>query len=186
VQTLLISLVAVAFAEVGDKTQLLALVLAARYRKPWPICAGILIATLINHALAGEAGVLLAQWLSPEVLRWLLGLSFISVAIWALFPDKLGADEAQRASHSSVFVATAIGFFLAEMGDRTQVATAMIAAHYQPLWEVVAGTTLGMLAANVPVVFLGARFAHRLPMRVTRLLASALFAALGVLILVRG
>jgi putative Ca2+/H+ antiporter (TMEM165/GDT1 family) len=123
VQTLLISLVAVAFAEVGDKTQLLALVLAARYRKPWPICAGILVATLINHALAGEAGVLLAQWLSPEVLRWLLGLSFISVAIWALFPDKLGADEAQRASHSSVFVATAIGFFLAEMGDRTQVAT---------------------------------------------------------------
>lgn len=185
-QALLISLVAVAFAEVGDKTQLLALVLAARYRKPWPICAGILVATLINHALAGEAGVLLAHWLSPEVLRWLLGLSFLSVAVWALFPDKLDAQEAQRASHSGVFIATAVGFFLAEMGDRTQVATAMIAAHYQPLWEVVAGTTLGMLVANVPVVFLGSRFAHRLPMRVTRLLAAALFAVLGVLILVRG
>lgn len=185
-QTLLISLAAVAFAEVGDKTQLLALVLAARYRRPWPICAGILIATLINHALAGEAGVLLAHWLSPDVLRWLLGLSFLLVAGWALIPDKIDAHEAQRASHYGVFAATAIGFFLAEMGDRTQVATAMLAAHYQPLWAVVAGTTLGMLAANVPVVFLGSRFAHRLPMRLTRMLAAALFAVLGVLILVRG
>lgn len=185
-QALLISLVAVAFAEVGDKTQLLALVLAARYRRPWPICLGIFVATLINHAMAGEAGVLLAQLLSPAVLRWLLGLSFLSVAVWALIPDKIEVREAQRASHYGVFVATAIGFFLAEMGDRTQVATAMLAAHYQPLWAVVAGTTLGMLAANVPVVFLGARFAHRLPMRATHILASALFAVLGVLILLRG
>jgi Ca2+/H+ antiporter, TMEM165/GDT1 family len=186
VQALLISLVAVAFAEVGDKTQLLALVLSARYRRPWPICLGILVATLINHAMAGEAGVLLAQLMSPVVLRWLLGLSFLSVAVWALFPDRIEAHEAQRASHYGVFVATAIGFFLAEMGDRTQVATAMLAAHYQPLWAIVAGTTLGMLAANVPVVFLGARFAHRLPMRTTHILASALFAVLGVLILLRG
>ena len=185
-QALLISLVAVAFAEVGDKTQLLALVLAARYRRPWPICAGILVATLVNHALAGEAGVLLAQLLSPDVLRWLLGLSFLSVAVWALFPDKIGAEEAKRTSHYGVFAATAIGFFLAEMGDRTQVATAILAAHYQPLWAVIAGTTLGMLAANVPVVFLGARFAHRLPLRATRLVAAALFAVLGVLILLRG
>jgi putative Ca2+/H+ antiporter (TMEM165/GDT1 family) len=186
VQALLISFVAVAFAEIGDKTQLLALVLAARYRRPWPICAGILVATLLNHALAGEAGVLLAQLMSPEVLRWLLGLSFLSVAVWALFPDKIDTAETQRASHYGVFVATAIGFFLAEMGDRTQVATAMLAAQYQPLWAVIAGTTLGMLAANVPVVFLGARFAHRLPMRVTRLVAAALFAAIGVFILLRG
>jgi putative Ca2+/H+ antiporter (TMEM165/GDT1 family) len=186
VEALSISFVAVAIAEIGDKTQLLALVLAARYRRPWPICVGILVATLVNHALAGEAGVLLAHWLSPEVLRWILGLSFLSVAVWALFPDKIQTHEAQRASHYGVFAATTIAFFLAEMGDRTQVATAMLAAHYQPLWEVVAGTTLGMLAANVPVVFLGARFAHRLPLRATRLAAAALFAVLGVLILLRG
>ena len=182
-ESLLISLAAVAIAEIGDKTQLLALVLAARYRRAVPICLGIFVATLINHALAGEAGVLVANLISPTVLRWILGLSFISVAIWALFPDKLDQAEAQRASHYGVFMATTIGFFLAEMGDRTQVATAMLAAHYQPLWQVVAGTTLGMLTANVPVVIFGSRFAHRLPLRATRLIASAVFAVLGMVIL---
>jgi putative Ca2+/H+ antiporter (TMEM165/GDT1 family) len=186
VQALLVSLVAVAFAEIGDKTQLLALVLAARYRKPWPICLGIFVATLANHALAGEAGVLLAQWLSPAVLRWIIGASFISVAIWALFPDKADESDAERVTQHGVFIASAVGFFLAEMGDRTQFATAMLAAQYQPLWQVVAGTTVGMLIANVPVVFLGARFAQRLPLRATRLVACVLFAILGAVVLLRG
>jgi putative Ca2+/H+ antiporter (TMEM165/GDT1 family) len=185
-QALLVSFVAVAVAEIGDKTQLLALILAARYRKPWPICLGIFIATLTNHALAGEAGVLLTQWLSPAMLRWIIGLSFLSVAIWALFPDKIDENQAQHATHRGVFIASAVGFFLAEMGDRTQIATAMLAAHYQPLWQVVAGTTLGMLAANVPVVFLGARFAHRLPLKATRITACLLFGVLGVIVLLRG
>ena len=184
-QSLLVSALAVAVAEIGDKTQLLALVLAARYRRPWPICLGILVATLVNHALAGEAGVLLTQWLSPAALRWIVGLSFLSVAVWALFPDRIDDDQARSVTHHGVFVATAIGFFLAEMGDRTQIATAMLAAHYQPLWQVVAGTTLGMLAANVPVVFLGARFAHRLPLRATRIAPCLLFAVLGLVVLLR-
>jgi len=185
VQALLVSLVAVAFAEIGDKTQLLALVLAARYRKPWPICIGILVATVINHALAGEAGALLKHWMAPAALRWLVGLSFLAVAVWALFPDRIDDEETRHATGRGVFIATVIGFFLAEMGDRTQIATAVLAAHYQPLWQVVAGTTLGMLAANVPVVFLGSRFAHRLPLRATRLVASALFGILGVVVLLR-
>ena len=184
-EALLISLVAVAVAEIGDKTQLLALILAARYRKPWPICFGILVATLANHALAGEAGVLLSQWLSPTILRWIIGLSLLSVAIWALFPDKVSDKDSQHATHHGVFIATLVGFFLAEMGDRTQVATAMLAARYQPLWQVIAGTTLGMLAANVPVVFLGARFAHRLPLRATRIIACVIFAVLGAIALLR-
>lgn len=185
-QALLVSLVAVAIAEVGDKTQLLALILAARYRKPWPICIGIFVATLVNHVLAGEAGVLLMHWLSPAVLRWIVGLSLLSVAVWALFPDKIRDSDTRHATHHGVFLATAVGFFLAEMGDRTQVATAVLAAHYQPLWQVVAGTTLGMLAANVPVVFLGSRFAHRLPLRATRIVACVLFAVLGAIVLARG
>ncbi|GAC1653500.1 MAG: TMEM165/GDT1 family protein [Acidobacteriaceae bacterium] len=186
VEALLISLVAVAVAEIGDKTQLLSLILAARYRKPWPICAGIFLATLANHFLAGEAGILLTHCLSPEVMRWLIGLSFLSVAVWALFPDKADERDASCVTRYGVFIATVVGFFLAEMGDRTQIATAMLATRYQPLWQVVAGTTLGMLAANVPVVFCGARFAQRLPLRTTRLVAAVLFATLGIFILLRG
>lgn len=185
-QALLLSFAGIALAEIGDKTQLLALVLAARYRKPWPICFGILVATLANHALAGEAGVLLVRFLSPVLVRWLVGLSLLSVALWALFPDRISERDTRHATHRGVFVATLVGFFLAEMGDRTQVATAMLAAHYAPLWQVIAGTTLGMLAANVPVVFLGARFAHRLPLRATRIGASLLFAVLGAIVLLRG
>ena len=185
-QALLVSAVAVAVAEIGDKTQLLALILAARYRKPWPICLGILLATLVNHALAGEVGVLVTRWLSPATLHWLIGASFLAVAVWALFPDKIDADDAAPKSRRGVFIASAVGFFLAEMGDRTQVATAVLAANYQPLWQVVAGTTLGMLAANVPVVFLGARFAHRLPLKATRIAACLLFAVLGIAVLLHG
>lgn len=183
-ESFLISFGAVALAEVGDKTQLLSLVLAAKYRKPWPICLGVLVATLVNHAIAAELGAWLAQWLTPDVQRWLIGASFILVAIWALFPDKADEGATQRGSHG-VFVATVIAFFIAEMGDRTQIATAILAAQYQPLWEVVAGTTAGMLAANVPVVFLGARFAAKLPLRAARICASLLFAALGLWIMLR-
>ena len=183
-ESFLISLGAVALAEVGDKTQLLSLVLAAKYRKPWPICLGVLVATLVNHAMAAEVGAWLARWLTPDVQRWLIGASFIVVAIWALFPDKADDSAANRGGHG-VFITTVIAFFLAEMGDRTQIATAILAAQYHPLWEVVAGTTAGMLVANVPVVFLGARFAAKLPLRAARICASLLFAGLGVWILLR-
>ena len=183
-QSFLISLGAVALAEVGDKTQLLSLVLAAKYRKPWPICLGVLVATLVNHAIAAEVGAWLGSWLTPDVQRWLVGGSFIVVAIWALFPDKTDDSAGKRGGHG-VFLATLIAFFLAEMGDRTQIATAILAAHYQPLWEVIAGTTTGMLIANVPVVFLGARFAAKLPLRTARICASLLFLALGLWIMLR-
>jgi putative Ca2+/H+ antiporter (TMEM165/GDT1 family) len=182
-EALAVSAIAVAIAEIGDKTQLLALVLAARYRKPLPICLGIFVATLANHALAGEVGVLLAQWIPARILPWLLGASFLAVAVWALFQDHLDDNEVRTGTHRGVFVATLVAFFLVEMGDRTQIATAVLAAQYPSLWQVVAGTTLGMLAANVPVVVLGARFAHRIPLRAARFAASALFAVLGVLVL---
>lgn len=183
-QTALISLGVVALAEIGDKTQLLSLVLAAKYRKPLPICLGVLVATLVNHAFAAATGAWLARWLTPDVQRWLIGASFMAVAIWALLPDKLDESSAPRAGHG-VFVATVIAFFLAEMGDRTQIATAILAAQYHPLWQVIAGTTAGMLIANVPVIFLGARFAAKLPLRAARICASLLFAALGLWILLR-
>ncbi|MEO6966977.1 MAG: TMEM165/GDT1 family protein [Rhodanobacteraceae bacterium] len=184
-QAFLISLGAVALAEIGDKTQLLSLVLAAKYRKPWPICLGVLVATLVSHAIAAELGAWLAHWLTPDVQRWLVGLSFLSVAVWALFPDKADEDEAVKISGRNVLIATIVAFFLAEMGDRTQIATAVLAAQYHPLWVVIAGTTTGMLIANVPVIFLGARFAEKLPLRAARIGSAVLFAALGVWILFR-
>ena len=159
----LVSAGTVALAEIGDKTQLLALLLAARFRKPWPIAAGMLVATLLNHALAGWLGALVAQWLTPEVLRWIVAGSFLAIALWTLKPDTLDGD-APLPAHGA-FVTTVVAFFLAEIGDKTQVATVLLAAKYSPLWQVVAGTTLGMLAANVPVVALGSRFASRLPLR---------------------
>lgn len=183
-QAFLISLGAVALAEIGDKTQLLSLVLAAKFRKPWPICLGVLVATLVNHAIAAEIGAWLSSWLTPDVQHWLIGLSFIGVAIWALFPDKTD-ENAAKSTGRGVFIATVVSFFLAEMGDRTQIATAILAAHYHPLWQVIAGTTAGMLIANVPVVFLGARFAAKLPLRAARICAAVLFAALGTWILLR-
>lgn len=183
-ESLLVSTVAVAIAEIGDKTQLLALLLAARFRKPGPIILGILVATLLNHALAGWFGALLADWLTPEVLRWSVAVSFLAIALWTLKPDQV--DDARHLPARNAFVATAIAFFFAEIGDKTQVATVLLAAKYTPLWQVVAGTTLGMLAANVPVVLLGSRFAERLPLRAARIVAAVLFLALAVWVGWRG
>jgi putative Ca2+/H+ antiporter (TMEM165/GDT1 family) len=182
---LYVSTFTVAVAEIGDKTQLLALLLAARYRKPWPIIAGILVSTILNHALAGSLGAMLSQWLSPTVLRWIVAGSFIAVALWTLKPDKLGENEAGMPARSAFF-ATVIAFFLAEIGDKTQVATVLLAAKYSPLWQVILGTTVGMLLANVPVVLLGSRFADRLPLKTARLVAALLFLALGVWVALRG
>ena len=182
---LLVSTVAVAIAEIGDKTQLLALVLAARYRKPWPIIAGILAATVLNHALAAWFGSLVTGWVSPDVLRWGVVLSFAAVAAWALVPDKLDEDEV-KPPRFGAFLATLIAFFIVEIGDKTQVATVVLAAQYSPLWQVIAGTTLGMAIANVPVVLLGARFAAKLPLKAARYAAAALFAGLAVWVAVGG
>jgi putative Ca2+/H+ antiporter (TMEM165/GDT1 family) len=179
-QTLLVSTAVVAIAEIGDKTQLLSLILAAKYRRPWPICVGILVATLANHALAGSVGALVAQWLAPQTLKWIVAASFFAVALWTLKPDEVDEGDTRRDAARSVLVATLVAFFLAEMGDKTQIATVVLAAQYQPLWQVVAGTTIGMLLANVPVVWLGARFASRLPLRAARIAAAALFAGLGL------
>ncbi len=184
-QAMLVSTTAVAIAEIGDKTQLLSLILAAKYRRPWPICLGILAATLVNHALAGAVGVLVAQWLTPGVQKWIVALSFFAVAAWTLKPDHADESEAARGAGHGVFIATVIAFFLAEMGDKTQVATIVLAAQYHPLWQVVVGTTLGMLLANVPVVWLGSRFAEKLPLKAARIGASVLFAALGLWIVLR-
>lgn len=176
----LIATVVVALAEVGDKTQLLSLLLAARFRRPWPICFGILLATLANHALAGWVGNLLAQWLTPQVLQWTLVIALALMAAWILVPDKLDEDDTPSGGAHGVLMATIMAFFLAEMGDKTQVATVILAAEHQPLWQVVGGTTVGMLIANVPVVWLGSRFAHRLPLKATRIAAACLFAALAL------
>lgn len=182
---LFVSTLAVAVAEIGDKTQLLALVLAARYRKPWPIVAGILVATLLNHGLAGWLGALVTGWVSPQALRWGVVVSFLAVAAWALVPDKLEEDEAKMPKYGA-FLATLVAFFLVEIGDKTQVATIVLAAQYSPLWQVVAGTTLGMAVANVPVVLLGARFAAKLPLKAARYAAAALFAGLGLWVAFQG
>ncbi|HET7359296.1 MAG TPA: TMEM165/GDT1 family protein [Rhodanobacteraceae bacterium] len=176
----------VALAEIGDKTQLLSLILAAKYRRPWPICLGILCATVVNHALAGGIGELLARWLTPLVTHWIVVVSLLAMALWTLVPDKVDEDAAGGRIGRSVLLTTIVAFFLAEMGDKTQVATMVLAAQYHPLWQVVAGTTVGMLLANVPVVWLGSRFATRLPLRATRLAAAALFAILAVWILIAG
>ncbi|MCL6619375.1 TMEM165/GDT1 family protein [Thermomonas hydrothermalis] len=175
---LLVSTGTVALAEIGDKTQLLALLLTARFRRPLPIVAGILVATLLNHALAGGLGALAAHWLTPQVLRWVVAVSFIGIALWTLKPDSLDDSEALPAH--SAFIATTLAFFVAEIGDKTQVATILLAAKYSPLWQVVAGTTVGMLLANVPVVLLGHRFADRLPLKAARITAALVFLALGL------
>ncbi len=184
-EPLLVSTSVVALAEVGDKTQLLALLLAARFRKPVPIVAGILLATLANHGLAGALGVWVTTVLSPEVLRWALGLSFLAMAAWTLIPDEIERDEARVARHLGVFGATLISFFLAEMGDKTQLATVAMAAHYPSPLVVVVGTTLGMLLADVPAVFVGDRFAAKIPMKLVHSIAAAIFAVMGLLVLLR-
>jgi putative Ca2+/H+ antiporter (TMEM165/GDT1 family) len=172
----------VALAEIGDKTQLLALVLALRFRKPWPIVLGILTATLVNHALAGAVGAWVTFQLGPHVLRWVLGLSFLAMAAWILIPDKLDDEQADKAPRYGVYATTVLTFFLAEMGDKTQIATIMLAAHYNP-YEVVAGTTLGMILADAPVVWLGGRMTHLVPIRVVHAVSALLFMALGGFVL---
>lgn len=179
-ESLLVSTGVVALAEIGDKTQLLAFILAARFKKPLPIILGILVATLVNHGLAGALGAWITATISPEVLRWVLGLSFIAMAIWTLIPDEIEEEETQIAKRFGVFGATLITFFLAEMGDKTQIATVAMAAHYAQPLLVVIGTTLGMLIADVPAVFVGDKLAARIPMRLVHGVAAAIFALLGV------
>lgn len=181
----LISTGTVALAEIGDKTQLLALLLAARFRKPLPIIAGILLATLLNHALAAWFGTLVAHWLRPEILRWVVAVSFFAVALWTLKPDQLDEGET-RFSARGAFIATTIAFFFAEVGDKTQIATVLLATRYEPLWAVIVGTTVGMLLANVPVALLGSRFADRLPLKTARYVAAVVFAVLALWVAVRG
>jgi putative Ca2+/H+ antiporter (TMEM165/GDT1 family) len=184
VEAFLISLSTVAIAEMGDRTQLLALVLAAHYRRPWPIIGGVLCATLVNHAVAGFVGAHLGRFLTPGRLDAVVGISMIGMALWTLKPDTLeeGGAEPRRAS---AFIATGIAFFIAEIGDKTQIATVALGAAYPNLVMVVSGTTLGMLAANVPIIFLGNAFSNRLPLRAIHIFASLLFMGLGALFLWR-
>ena len=179
-ESLLVSTGVVALAEIGDKTQLLAFILAARFKKPLPIILGILGATVINHGLAGALGAWITQAVHPQILRWLLGVSFIAMAAWTLIPDRIEDEETRIAGRLGVFGATFITFFLAEMGDKTQIATIALAAHYATPVLVVAGTTLGMLVADVPAVFVGDRLAGKIPMKLVHAIAAAVFAALGM------
>jgi putative Ca2+/H+ antiporter (TMEM165/GDT1 family) len=181
-EAFLVSTGIVALAEIGDKTQLLALVLAARFRKPLPIILGILVATLANHAMAGALGAWLAAQVGPTAMRWILGLSFIAMAAWMMVPDKYDEQE-QATSRLGVFGTTLLAFFLVEMGDKTQIATVALAAKYPSLVGVVAGTTLGMMIANVPAVLLGEVAARKLPMRLVHGIAAAIFVLLGVSVL---
>ena len=183
----LVSAGAVALAEMGDKTQLLSLVLAARYRKPIPIILGVLAATLVNHAGAGALGAWLGSLITPSVMRWALAASFIAMGVWILVPDKLDEGETHvNRSRLGVFGATVVTFFLAEMGDKTQIATIALAARFHDFFGVVAGTTLGMMIANVPAIVLGDRFAHRLPTRLVHGIAAVMFVVLGALALFSG
>jgi len=176
----LISTGIVALAEMGDKTQLLALVLALRFRQPWPIVLGIFVATVANHALAGAVGAWVTTVLGPDVLRWVLGTSFIAMAVWMLIPDTMDDDEAVKPPRLGIFGTTVVAFFLAEMGDKTQVATVMLAAQYTSTVWVVAGTTLGMMLANAPVVWLGERMTHLVPLRVVHIVSAVIFMGLGL------
>lgn len=184
-EALFISTGVVALAEIGDKTQLLAFILAARFKKPLPIIAGILCATLFNHGLAGALGAWITSVVSPEAMRWVLGLSFIGMAAWTMIPDKIEEEETQVAKQLGVFGATLVTFFLAEMGDKTQIATVALAAHYGEPLRVIAGTTLGMLVADVPAVFVGSQFAAKIPMKLVHSVAAGIFAVMGVLTLLK-
>lgn len=179
-ESLLVSTGVVALAEIGDKTQLLAFILAARFKKPLPIILGILAATVVNHGLAGALGAWITASISPEILRWVLGASFIAMAVWTLIPDKIEEEETQIAKRFGVFGATLVTFFLAEMGDKTQIATVAMAARYEDALLVVIGTTLGMMISNVPAVFAGDKLANKIPMKLVHSIAAAIFALLGV------
>lgn len=179
-EALLVSTGVVALAEIGDKTQLLAFILAARFKKPVPIILGILAATLINHGLAGALGAWITATVRPDILRWILGLSFLGMALWTLIPDKIDDKETQVAQGLGVFAATLVAFFFAEMGDKTQIATIAMAAHYGTPQLVILGTTLGMLVADVPAVFIGDKLASKIPLKLVHALAAVLFALLGL------
>lgn len=178
-----ISAVAVTIGEIGDKTQLLALLLAARFKRPIPIILGVLVATLLNHALAGMLGGWIRTVLSPDTLRWILGISFLAIAAWALIPDKIDEEETTVRGHYGVFAITCLAFFLAEMGDKTQLATIALAAKYSQLFQVVVGTTLGMMVANVPAVILGKIASPKFPFKLVRYISAGIFAVLGIAVL---
>ena len=184
-EAFLIATGVVALAEIGDKTQLLAFMLAAKFRRPWPIICGILVATLANHALAGALGAWITSAVGPHAMRWILGVGFIAMAIWTLIPDTLDAGAENDGKHArfGVFGTTVIAFFLAEMGDKTQVATVALAAQFSAFYAVVAGTTLGMMIANVPAVLLGNQIANRIPVRLVHGIAAFIFLVLGVMTL---
>ena len=182
-QALLVSTIVVAVAEIGDKTQLLSFILAARFRQPWPIIAGIFVSTILNHTAAGALGAWISTTLSPDILRYIVGVTFLAVAAWALVPDKLD-KEPEHISRFGAFMASLIAFFIAEVGDKTQVATIALAAKYSPLWMVVVGTTLGMMLANIPAVFIGSKLAEKLPLGLIRKVAASIFALLGIYTLV--
>ena len=177
-----VSILVVGLAEIGDKTQILSLMLAARFLRPLPIIFGVLFATLANHAAAGFAGTFLGSLLTGEVVRWVLAASFLSVAIWALFPDK-AAEDGRGYGRAGAFLTTLVAFFLAEIGDKTQIATVALAARFEQFYPVVIGTTCGMMLANIPAVLIGHRLADKLPVRVIRVAAAVVFAALAVLTL---
>lgn len=182
-QAFLVSTGVVALAEIGDKTQLLAFILAARYKRPWPIIAGIFCATIINHSLAGALGAWITSVSDPMIMRWILGLSFLAMAAWIMVPDKLDEQNMPAAGRLGVFGVTTIAFFLAEMGDKTQIATVALAANYASVVGVVLGTTLGMMVANVPAVLLARKFVERVPMKLVHGIAAVIFAGLGILTL---
>jgi Ca2+/H+ antiporter, TMEM165/GDT1 family len=183
VEAFLVSTLVVCLAEIGDKTQILSLMLATRFQRPVPIIFGILVATLANHAAAGLVGTLFGSLLAGSLLRWVLGLSFLGVAVWALFPDRYEGDG-KATSRSGAFMATLVAFFIAEIGDKTQIATIGLAARFEQLYPVVLGTTLGMMLANIPAVLIGNRIADRLPIKPIRITAALVFAVLGVLTLI--
>ena len=182
-EAFLVSTGVVALGEMGDKTQLLAMLLAAKFRRPVPIILGILVATLVNHAAAGAVGDVVARWLGPDLLRWVIGLSFLGMAVWMLIPDKIDDEDVEGRQRFGVFGTTVVAFFLAEMGDKTQIATVALAARYTDLIAVVAGTTFGMMLANVPAVFLGDKIAKKVSMKLVHGIAAVIFAILGVLTL---
>jgi len=182
-EALLVSTGVVALGEMGDKTQLLAIVLAAMFRRPWPIVAGIFVATIVNHAAAGAVGGWVGQALGPDVLRWVIGMSFLAMAGWMLIPDKIDDDAVEGKQRFGVFGTTVITFFLAEMGDKTQIATVALAARYTDVIQVVLGTTFGMMLANVPAVFLSDKIAKKVSMPMVHGIAAVMFAILGVLTL---
>jgi putative Ca2+/H+ antiporter (TMEM165/GDT1 family) len=184
VEAFVVSILVVALGEIGDKTQLLALLLAARFRRPMPIIAGILIATLFNHALAGVLGNWIRSAVDAEVLRWLLGISFLAIAAWALIPDKIEEQHSASISRYGIFAVTLLAFFMAEIGDKTQLATVALAARFDSLFAVVCGTTAGMLIADIPAVMLGDKASLKFPFKAIRYTAAALFAALGIAVLV--